>query len=897
MKIKLGSKIIGFLPGVSYTVMIVRGCQNLRKVSSLSQLLRGTAAVAKNDIKKAGRKELFERITGFYGPNGETFLESYHLENRLKKVLAGKDIEGKNNLVNLIAWLSLKYFLPLFGFDLDQAEKDHLLTLYTPKKGKKAPDLDFVPETRNLVLYFPNLAGWSETEIDSFVGEINLNLGKYFQSGIAEIHRLDGERNSVDLGYQSELEQAYLAREAERKEQEEALATSEATSVAAEADPASFELPENVPDTANTLVEGWLREYLAEKLPQLVESAPNTSATTSPTIVTAQPLIELEIPREPGHGDLSTNLAMKLAKTAGRPPQEIAREIVDYLQKRHGESGLQTIEKIETVGPGFINFHLSDAYFRGHLDQLLGLKDLYGRSRRGLGQKIMVEFGSLNIAKPFGAHHFLTTVIGQTLVNLYRHCGYEVLAGDYPGDWGTQFGKSIYAYRRWGDKDTVEKDPMNELLKLYVKFHEEAEKDPSLEESARQEFQKLEAGDPENLKLWQWLVEVSTRDLNEIYRTMGVHHDRHYPESKYNQACRQILDRGKQLGVITAGEKGAYIVNLEEHNLPPALVQKGDGTTLYITRDIASIEDRLTSEPGLQRLVYVVDMAQTLHFQQLFAVAEKLHRADPSFPVAEFKHVPFGRMSFADASMSTRKGNIIQGRDIIREAGLRAEQIVQQKMQENGQKLSAAETRKLVHGLAIGAIKYAMLCQAPESDFTFDWDRVISLDGNSAPYLQYSLARAHSILRRAAEQKAETMAATADAARGAPSRRNSGGDEGQITLFSLEEEKEKSERDAEQSAAEEGLTPFSLPAEQTLLRLLVQYPEKLAAAAENYKPNLLTTYLHELAQTFNSFYSAVPVLKSQRDDLRAARLDLVRASAQVLKNGLHVLGIATFERM
>jgi arginyl-tRNA synthetase len=531
------------------------------------------------------------------------------------------------------------------------------------------------------------------------------------------------------------------------------------------------------------------------------------------------------------------------------------------------------------------------------MDSLLQLRDLYGRSRRGQGRKIMIEFGSLNIAKPFGAHHFLTTVIGQTLVNLYRLTGYEVLAGDYPGDWGTQFGKSIYAYRHWGDKDTVEKDPMNELLKLYVKFHEEAEKDPSLEEAARQEFQKLEAGDPENLRLWRWLVEVSTRDIDEIYRTMGVHHDRHYPESKYNQSCRQILERGKELGVITEGEKGAYIVNLDEENLPPALVQKGDGTTLYITRDLASIEDRLGSESGLERLVYVVDMAQTLHFRQLFAVAEKMHRADPAFPVAEFKHIPFGRMSFADASMSTRKGNIIQGREIIREAGERAERIVRQKMQENGQKFSVAETRKLVQGLAIGAIKYAMLCQAPESDFTFDWDRVISLDGNSAPYLQYSLARAHSILRRAAEQKAASLAASADAARGvAPDQKNAP-KEGQTTLFSLEEEQQKSERAAELAASEQDSTPFSLPAEQTLLRLLIQYPERLAAAAENYKPNLLTSYLHELSQTFNSFYSVVPVLKSQRDDLRAARLDLVRATAQVLKNGLQALGIATFERM
>jgi arginyl-tRNA synthetase len=335
---------------------------------------------------------------------------------------------------------------------------------------------------------------------------------------------------------------------------------------------------------------------------------------------------------------------------------------------------------------------------------------------------------------------------------------------------------------------------------------------------------------------------------------------------------------------------------LEAENLPPALVQKGDGTTLYTTRDLASIEDRLTSEPALKRLVYVVDNAQSLNFKQLFAIAHRFHQLDPAFPTAEFKHVAFGRMSFADESMSTRKGRIIQGRDIIKEAHDRAEKIVQQKLLENGSQLTTAETRNLVHGLAIGAIKYAMLTQAPESDLTFDWDKVISFEGNSAPYLQYSLARASSILRRTnPDQAGQKQSGTEDKDSQVKSSRLASDD--QISMFSLEDAKKNTLKAEELAAAETEQTPFGLPAEQALLRLLVQFPEKIAAAALNYKPNTLTGYLHDLAQTFNTFYSAVPVLKTQRPDLRQSRLDLVTATVQVLKNGLQIIGISVFDRM
>jgi arginyl-tRNA synthetase len=884
MKIKISSKILKFFPGIQYTVILIKNIDNSRKISNISQLLRGSAVVAKNELKKADKKGLFSQVAEVALEDGSTFLESYLLSSRMKKVLAGKDLEGKNNLLNFTGFISLKFFLPLHGFDLDQAEQDHSLDFYLPKKGKKSPELDFLPETRNLVLWFPNLVNWSEEEIDHFIDEINLNLNKYLHTKITEVYHLDSEHPEVDLGYQSEKEKQFL----EQKAEEDVLApvfhkssigekNLSETPVIAEISP---DLPtetraESVKPAAR--LQQILIDIVAENFPEL-------SSLDTPQDLSL--LIEVEIPKDSARGDYSSNIAMKLAKILNQPPQQLADRLVTLLQNKQADFS-DLVSRIEAASPGFINFYLSPNYFQNSLQEILKLQDRYGHQDIGHGQKIMIEFGSLNIAKPFGAHHFLTTVIGQTLVNLYKVLNFQVLSADHPGDWGTQFGKSIYAYKKWGDQDTVEKDPINEMLKLYVRFHTESEVDKSLEDAAREEFLKLEQGDPENLHIWQWLVEISIKDLNQIYQTMGVKHDRRYGEAKYNQACQELLAKGKQLGIFVEGEKGAYIANLEEEKLPPALVQKGDGTSLYITRDLASIEDRLNSETDLKELIYVVDSAQTLHFKQLFAVAARLHEADKNFPICKFRHVPYGRMNFADSSMSTRKGNVILGVDLIKESTQRSEKLLQDKLGPDLENFSAPELKNLTHGLALGAIKYAMLSQAPESDFTFDWDKVLSFEGNSAPYLQYSLTRAQSILRK-------TSAVTTSKT-DSPAKSPSAID--QTSLFSLEEIQKAALSADETAAAESTATPFGLPAEQALLRLLPLFPDKVTAAALQFKPHTLTNYLHELAQAFNSFYGSVPVLKTQRQDLLEARLNLVHATVQVLKNGLQIIGIAIFERM
>lgn len=852
MKIRLSSSVIKHFPGINYTVILIKNVNNLRKISNLGQLVRGAAVVAKNELKKIDKKDLLTQVTEQALEDGSIFTESYVLGAKIKKIQNGKDIEGKDNLTNLVNLLSLKYFLPLHGADLDEAETDLLLDLYQPKKGKKTPELDFTSQTKHVAIWFPNLAGFADEEIDRLITEINIHVSKYFSSQISEVYHLDAEHSEVDLGYTSEKELIYRANNPEKPPIPE---PSPAVVEQSESTP----IPPATPDfeLAKNLLQNWLTSAAQKLYPDH----------------TADFQADLETPKDPSHGDWSSNLAMKLTKLIGQAPQAIAEAVrSELLERNTTEKG--PLAAVEVVGPGFVNFRLNLDYYQKVLAQILAEKEQFGRQDIGHSEQIMIEFGSLNMAKPFGAHHFLTTIIGQTLVNLHRALNFQVTSADFPGDWGTQFGKTLYAYKQWGDRETIEKDPMNEFLKIYVKFHDEAEKDPTLEDAARAEFRKLETGDSENLELWKWIITVSQRDLDTIYRTLGVEHQKRYPESKYNQKFQEILEQGKQLGLITEGEKGAFVANFEAEKLPTAVIQKADGTSLYITRDLASIKDRLTEMPNLKRLVYVVDSAQSLHFQQLFALANQFHAKDAAFPVTEFKHVPYGRMSFADTSMSTRKGNIIQGRDLITEGYRRSESLIKEKLGANSD-FSEAEIKNLTQGLTLGSIKYAMLAQAPESDFVFDWDKVLSFDGNSAPYLQYTQARAKSILRKSTESSA--IAPAID----------------QTTLFNIEAEKSA----AESAAAEAEAVIYGLTAEHDLLRELALFPDKILFAAQNYKPNVLSNYLYSLAQTFNSFYSHVPVLKTQRPDLLESRLNLVRATAQVLQNGLNLLGIVTFERM
>lgn len=570
----------------------------------------------------------------------------------------------------------------------------------------------------------------------------------------------------------------------------------------------------------NNLYKDQIRDLLSEALKAAFPA------------VRAEP--HIEYPASSDHGDYASNIALQLTKELGQAPREIATKIIEHLPEN------QLIGSVELAGPGFINIFLSEEKLRIELQRVLDEKEQYGDLDHGQGRTVIVEFSSPNIAKPLAAHHLLTTVIGQSIDFIYQKVGYKTVAINHIGDWGTQFGKLIVAYKQWGDREVVESNPIPELLKLYVKFHDEAETNPALEDQGRAEFKKFEDGDEENRQLWQWFVDVSMKDIGRTYERLGhIHFDQVMGESFYEDKMEEIVELGLEKGVFEEGREGALVINFEDENMPTAVVKKKDGATLYITRDLATIKYRVDHWKP-EKILYVVDVAQSLHFKQLFDTAKRLDLCEDE-PV----HVVFGRMRMKDGKASTRKGNVIFMNDVIDDAENRAKALLEEKNSELKNKDQVA------HAVAIGAIKYNILSQNRLTDITFDWDKMLSFDGNSAPYLQYTYARAKSILRRAEEDSGEGFADPENA---------------------------------------ESLT-------NAVLRSLPKFSEQLLLAAEDYRPNVLTNYIFDFAQKFNAFYNSVPVLKAQDSALREERLKIVEAAAQLIENVLELLGIDVVEEM
>ncbi len=545
--------------------------------------------------------------------------------------------------------------------------------------------------------------------------------------------------------------------------------------------------------------------------------------------------IKIEYPSDEANGDYASSIALQITKELKRAPQEIAKEIIENLEKG------DLIEKAEVAGPGFINIFLSEKYLKE--ESRKALKEDYGKSQVGDNKNLIVEYSAPNIAKPLGVHHLLSTIIGQSLYNILKELGFNAISINHIGDWGTQFGKLIYAYKKWGKKEDVEKAPIDELLKLYVKFHDEAEKDEKLDDEGRNEFKKFEEGDKENRELWEWFVKESMKAINQTYDKIGgIHFDKTQGESFYEDKMAPVLEDGKKKGIFVEGDEGSYIVEYEDENMPPFVVQKKDGATLYSTRDLATIKYRIdTWNP--EKILYVVDVAQSLHFKQLYDAASRFDWYDD-----QGTHVVFGRMHMKEGKMSTRKGNVILLEEVLDEAIKRAGEIIKEKNSDLENKEEVARV------VGIGAVKYNILSQNRITDITFDWDTMLSLDGNSAPYLQYTYARAKSILRKAGAQQEEAS----------------------------ELKEENDSKIAEKTSS--------------LLRTFPKFKESLAKAAEEYKPNILTNYLFNLAQKFNSFYNSVPVLKAKKED-QEARLEIVEASSQILKKGLSLLGVEVVEEM
>jgi arginyl-tRNA synthetase len=522
----------------------------------------------------------------------------------------------------------------------------------------------------------------------------------------------------------------------------------------------------------------------------------------------------------------------------GKKPAEEAEKLKQSLTIKN----LKYLRKIETAGP-YLNFYLNPSVLAEEtLKEIYQQQRFYGKQDFGKGKKVVIEFSSPNIAKPFGIGHLRSTVIGDSLYKIHLFLGYQPIAINHLGDWGTQFGKLIVAYQKWGDQKELTKDPIRYLLKLYVRFHEEAEKDPSYDDLARAAFKRLEDGDKDSLALWESFKELSLQEFHRIYDLLDIKFDSLQGEASYNNLMEStIADLKKILKSKVEESDGALIVNLEKYQMPPLLLKKSDGASTYHTRDLAAAFYRLKKYHP-EKIIYVVGSEQKLHFQQLFQVLQ-MSGIDQS----KLLHVDFGLFRFPEGKMSTRKGNVIFLEEVLNKSIALVEQIIEQKNPGLPNKKEVAKE------IGIGAIIFADLSNDRIRNIDFDWDRMLSFEGETGPYVQYTHARACSLLRKAHSNNLNITP--------------------NISFDIL-----------------------SLDSEQELVKLLYQFPDILHRVQRECKPHHLAHYLISLSQSFNEFYHHCPVI-SEEVRIAKARILLVDCTRQVLENGLHLLGLRAPKEM
>ncbi|MEK7154386.1 MAG: arginine--tRNA ligase [Patescibacteria group bacterium] len=572
-------------------------------------------------------------------------------------------------------------------------------------------------------------------------------------------------------------------------------------------------------------------------------------------IASSEILIEVERPQNE-FGDYAVSVAFALSKMLGASPNEVASLLAEKLNSKK----LPEIVKIEVAG-GYINFFLAEDFLKEELARIYKNRESYGKSKTGGGKKIIIDYCAPNIAKPMHVGHLRSTIIGDALANVYKTLGYKVVRWNYLGDWGTQFGKLIAAYKLWGDKSEVEKDPIKTLEGLYVKFHEELKESDSrrteLEKVGQEEFQKLEEGDKENRKLWEWFKEESLKEFEKMYDLLGVEFDTQIGESDYEKDLAPTIADLKNKGVAEIGEGGSVIVKLDRFDLPPALIQKSDGASLYITRDIALLKDRIKKYKP-EKILYVVANQQTLHFQQLFAIAEML-----GLNSAKLEHIKFGLVLGGDKKkLSTREGNAVTLEEVVNKAVKLARDVVEKKSAERQTLLSEEEKEEIAQVVAIGALKYQDLKEHRNSDIVFDWQRMLDFTGDSGPYLQYTYARLMSILRKSPTWKLNF----------------------QVGGWGLK-------------LSKPGFDNLGEKPELAIIKHFLDFPDVLEKVGGTNLPNHLALYLYKLANLANRFYETVPVIKDENTPRRAARLALVETAAAILKTGLGLLGIKVLEKI
>jgi arginyl-tRNA synthetase len=540
----------------------------------------------------------------------------------------------------------------------------------------------------------------------------------------------------------------------------------------------------------------------------------------------------LETPPNPSMGDVAFP-CFQLAKALRKAPPLIASELA-------GEVSGAPIREAKAVGP-YLNLFLDqESVARDVIGTILTQGSAYGSRDIGQGRNVPIDLSSPNIAKPFSMGHLRSTVIGNAIANIMEKHGYRPIRINHLGDWGTQFGKLIVAYKLWGDEEKVKAEPIKELLSLYVRFHEEAEKDPSLEDQGREWFKKLEDGDEEARRLWQWFRDESLKEFMKIYELMGVQFDSFHGEAFYNDKMDRVVAMLEEKGLLTESD-GALVVNLDEYDMPPCLIKKSDGATLYATRDLAAALYRHETY-NFAKALYVVGNEQRLHFQQLYKVLEKM-----GFEWAkEMYHIPFGMMLKDGKKMSTRKGKVVLLEEVLAQA---IEDVLNVIREKNP---SLENKEEVARQVGVGAVIFHDLKNYRLNDINFSWEEMLTFEGETGPYVQYTHARACSLLRKGGYEPTSEVKLP----------------EGAL--------------DSKEAWA--------------VITLLNSFPEVIDRAREQFDPSQIGKYVIDLAQAFNKFYANVRIL-AEEEDVRTARLQLVAAVVTVLKEGLRLLGLAAPEEM
>ena len=540
----------------------------------------------------------------------------------------------------------------------------------------------------------------------------------------------------------------------------------------------------------------------------------------------------MEIPAKPEMGDYAFP-CFRLAKTMRKAPNMIAADICSKIEEN------KIFSKIEPVA-AYINFFTDKSVYAAEvMESIAKMGENYGTSEEGKEKTIVIDYSSPNIAKPFHVGHLRSTVIGSALYKIFEKMGYECVGVNHLGDWGTQFGKLIEAYKLWGSKEEVEEKGISELTRIYVKFHEEAEKDPSLDDRARAWFVKMQDGDEEAITLWKWFYDISIKEFERVYEKLGVKFDHYTGESFYNDKMAAIVDELKEKKLLTESN-GAMIVDLEDAKMPPCLIIRTDGGTLYATRDItAAIYRKNTYD--FDKCIYVTAIDQNLHFAQWFKVIEKMGY-DWS---KDLVHVPFGLVSLEDGKLSTRKGKVVLMEDLLDEAVKKTMGIINDKNPDLPDKEEVAKE------VGIGAVIFDDLYNGRIKDIVFSWDRMLNFDGETGPYVQYTHARACSVLKKAGYVK---------------------------------------------GSAPIDYSVLTDDASVNVCKMLANYSAKIKEAASRYEPSVIARYLVDLSQAFNKFYHDNVILTDD-ENVRNARLAVVDAVRLVIKSGLEILGIKSPERM